>query len=383
MNEKLISLFGAIVLYLSTLIGAIGCEGDEEQQAAPRPRLVRVERVSAQVGAEHRSFVGVAKAGAESKLSFKIAGTISSLKVKVGDRVAKGALIATLEGVDHSLQVQEAKASLDQALAQERNARSQYERVKSLYAANNASQQDLDSARTAFESARAGVAVAKKRVELAQTRAGYTRLDAPVAGKIARVSVEEGENVQPGNVIAVLNSGSRAEVEIAVPESLIEELTDGSKAEVMFDAIKGTKFAGTVTEVGVASGGSMTTFPVTVRLDEEDKRVRSGMAAEATIYVGEEDAAPKLLVRPKAIGEDSEGRFAFIATPEAKGQGRVKRVTVRVGEISARGLEITDGLKEGDLLITAGIPFLKDGQTVRIPSAPPSSASAVKPVGSK
>ena len=368
------------------LLSLYGCKGKEQESEPDRPRLVRVERVSPTGGVQQRTFVGVAKAGAESKLSFKIAGTVSELRIKVGDQVAKGAHIATLEGTDYGLQVQEAKASLEQATAQERNARAQYERVKALYAANNASQQDLDSARTAYESARAGVGAVQKRVELAQTRAGYTRLDAPVAGKIAKVGVEKGENVQPGMVVAVLNSGTRAEVEIAVPELLIDKVKEGRRANVTFDAIKDTTFPATVTEVGVASGGAMTTFPVTVRLDTEDKRVRSGMAAEVAVSVGDADEKPRLLVRPKAIGEDREGRFAFVAVPTSEGLGRVERKRVRVGEIGSAGLEITSGLTAGDLLVTAGIPFLKEGQTVRLPttaaaptasaSAPPSSSAA-------
>jgi membrane fusion protein, multidrug efflux system len=375
MPHRIATALCLTTLCMAVLIFSSGCGRDDDKTQPERPRLVRVDRVSAQGGVERRSFVGVAQAGAESKLSFKIGGTISDLKIKVGDQIAKGALIATLEGTDYGLQVQEAKASLDQAVAQERNARAQYDRVKSLYAANNASQQDLDSARTAYESARAGVAAVRKRVELAQTRAGYTRLDAPVAGKIAKVSVEKGENVQPGAVVAVLNSGARAEVEIAVPEILIEKLKEGSRAEVTFDAIKDMRFPGTVTEVGVASGGAMTTFPVTVRLDQEDKRIRSGMAAEAIVTVGDADSEPKLFVRPKAIGEDREGRFAFVAIPTSGGLGRVERKVVRVGEISGAGLEITSGLSEGDLLVTAGIPFLKDGQTVRMPTTA-TSASA-------
>lgn len=347
---------------------ALGCDEPEAAPPAEVVRPVRVVRVETSGGVQSRTFSGVAKAGAESRLSFKVAGTLSDLDVKVGDDVKKGARIAAMEGTDFALKVEEAKASVDQAQAQQRNAKAQYERTKTLYENNNASAQDLDAARTAEESARALVAASKKRLALTRSQASYTSLNAPVDGRIAQVLAEKGENVQAGQAIAIINSGNRAEITIPVSESLIAKVPQAGAAEVTFGAIEGVKFKATITEVGVASVGTATTYPVVVRLDEEDERVRSGMAAEVSITFGSDGEEKAIYLPPKAVGEDRDGRFAFVAVPAEEGFATVQRRKLETGEIGSNGLRVLSGVEDGDLLITAGMTYLEDGLRVRLPS---------------
>lgn len=367
------------------LAATAGCGEDETAEAEPIIRPVRVERVGEAGGAQERTFSGASKASTEAKLSFKVAGTLNRLEVKVGDKVKKNALIASIEGQDFSLRVQEAKAGLQQASAQERNARSQYDRTKALYENNNATRADLDGARTQLDSARANVQASRKRLELAQTQAGYTRLSAPLDGVVAQVPVEKNENVQAGQTVVLLNAGERTEVEIPCPESLIAQIKSGNPATVRFDAIKGASFDATVTEVGVATGGATTTFPVTVRLNDEEERVRPGMAAEVTLQFSGDDQEKGIYVNPKAVGEDKSGRFAYVAVPGKSGFGAVQRRKVEVGQMGTRGLQITKGLKPGELVVTAGLSYLQDGKEVRLPktSAKPTKtetpAKAEKP----
>ena len=356
-----------------------GCEKKTEAVAEEIVRPVRVEPAKQSGGTVTRMFSGSAKAGTETRLSFKVGGTISTLKLKVGDKLRKGKTVASLESRDQGLQVQEAKAGVKQAEAQRRNARANYERVKALYENNNATQAELDSARTAYDSAREAVAGAKKRTDLAKSQAGKTRLRVPVDGVVAKVLVEEGENVQPGQSIAILNSGARAEVAIAVPEALIGRIEDGQAAEVSFDAVKGVRFAATVSEIGIAPDGTAGTYPVLVTLDEEDDRVKSGMAAEVKVRFGKKGEKKRLVVNPKAIGEDKEGRFAFVAVPGEPGFAKVERRSVKTGNIGSEGIEVLDGISVGELVVTAGLTYLQDGKRVRLPKKASAAAGKKKP----
>jgi membrane fusion protein, multidrug efflux system len=355
------------VLFFCLLAILSSCSRTEPPAKAEVVRPVRVERITLTGGNSERTFSGFTKSGKETKLSFKVAGTLKDLKLKVGDQLAKGQLIASLEAQDQSLQVQSARANVAQVEAQLRNAVAQYDRIRSLYANNNATRADLDSARTARDSAQATLSATKKQLELAQAQAGKTVLRSPVGGVVAQVNAESGENVSPGQAIVVVNSGARPEVEVAVPETLISDIKLGQQATVTVAALAAQEFPASVTEVGVTTGDTGTTYPVVVRLKEETEEIRSGMAAQVRIMQGEDGQKPRLYVDPKAVSEDLEGRHAFVAVPTDAGFARVERRPVMVEELDARGLRISKGLKPGELLITAGLTYLANGQRVRLP----------------
>jgi RND family efflux transporter MFP subunit len=138
---------------------------------------------------------------------------------------------------------------------------------------------------------------------------------------------------------------------------------------VKFDALPGKTLAGTVDEVGVTTVEGGATFLVTVKLNRPEKEIRAGMAAEVLFEFGQKDAPPRIIVPAVAVGEDRKGRFVFIAEATGPGKGVVKRRPVEVGELTSDGLEITSGLADGDIVVTAGLSFLEDGRKVRLPGS--------------
>ncbi len=355
-------------LVLATLlIGLVACQ-TAKPPAPPRLRPVAVERVSASGGARLRTFSGSARAGLASRLSFRVPGTILELPARLGDRVAKDQVIARLDPKDFRLQVDDAEASLRQAQAQSRSVAASYERIRGLYENNSVSISDLDAARAAHDSAMAQVQSITKKLELAKSQLSYTELRAPLAGSIAEVRAEVNENIAPGQAIAVLNAGSRPEVLFAVPEQLIAEIRVGDPLIVRIGALPDQEFKATVTEVGVASGALATTYPVAARLEQAEARLLPGMAAEASLSFGKADDRTRLFVRPKAAVQDQAGQtFVFLAVPGKDGTATVTRRSITTGELTAEGLEVRQGLKDGDLVITAGLRFLSEGQLVALP----------------
>lgn len=347
---------------------AVGCDA-EAPVPEPIIRPVRYIEVAAAEGGRARMFSGVARAGVESSLSFRVAGTLEQIPVKVGDRVRSGQLIAQIDSIDYELQVNQAEAALRQAEAQASNAEADLRRVRGLYENDNASRDDLDAALAGAASTAAQVESFDKQLDLARRQVDYTRLRAPVAGAIAELRVEVSENVGPGQVVAVLASGVAPEVELAVPESLITQIAEGNVVSVRFDALADRTFEGAVTEVGVSATALATTFPVSVRLQDANPDVRPGMAAEVTFVFGADDATVRFYVPPEAVGEDREGRFVFVAQPTEAGLGIARRRPVTIGDFTPTGIEIIEGLASGDLVVTAGVSRIEDGQEVRLQSA--------------
>jgi multidrug efflux system membrane fusion protein len=364
---KYIQIILLLLLSISLSL-IISCSKEPQVEEVIRP--VRYEKVYISGGERTRSFSGVAQASQESRLSFKVAGNVRRIAVKVGDKVSVGQLIAELDPKDYELRVEEAEASLSQAQAQLRNAEANYERVRKLYENRNASRNDLDAARAASESAQAQVQSIEKRLELAKSQLSYTRLAAPASGAIATVESEVNENVKSGETVVQLTSSSDIEVQVVVPEVLISQIKEGERVTVTFDALPEQTFAGRVTEVGVASTGYATTFPVTVRLEGADQSVRPGMAAEVLFKFESTQRAGdtrRIIVPSVAVGEDRQGRFVFVVEPTDSGLGIAERRPVKIGDLTEEGIEVLQGLNDGERVVTAGVSRLSDGQKVRLP----------------
>ncbi len=353
-----------LVLGFAVALSILGCGEEPVVETVLRP--VRYQMVSSSAEARARTFAGVARAGVESQLSFRVAGTVERVPVVVGESVGRGQLLAQMDRTDYELRVQEAVAGLAQAEAAARNAEADYDRVRGLYENNNASRRELDGARASSESSQAQVEAAQKRLEQARRQLSYCTLRAPVDGTVASVDVEVNENVNAGQKVFLLTAGSEIEVEVALPEAVISAVRLGQTVDVFFDALPGRTFEAEVTEAGVAAVGTATTFPVTVRLAGSDPDIRSGMAAEVAFRFLSGDSAGRMVVPAVAVGEDRDGRFVFVLEESAGEEGLVRRKPVTVGELTADGLEILGGLTEGERVITAGVRRLTDGERVKL-----------------
>jgi RND family efflux transporter MFP subunit len=354
-----------ILVAMAAVLAILGCEDAQEEPEVIRP--VRYVMVEGHDAAKQRTFSGVSKAGQESRLSFQVSGQVLDVPINVGDTVKKGDTIARMDPADYALQLQNAQASAAQSRAQERNAKATYERTRALYENQNASRQDLDADRTAYESGRAGLEAAHQQIRLRQRQLGYTHLKAPETGTLATVDIEVNEYVQAGELVATLLAGDQIEVSVSVPASVIRSIKKGAEAKARFNSLEGKVFPGTVTEVGVASVGGATTFPVTVRLTEGQDQVRAGMSADVIFVFASEKGGPKYSLPISAVGEDREGRFVYILEKTGNALGTVHRAPVEVGEILSDGIEIIDGVKPGDLVVTAGVSRIYDGLQVRVP----------------
>ncbi len=352
------------IITLSTLCSLLySCSTTEDVQ---KPQTVRYTKVVSSSGIQPRSFSGQTKASIESKLSFRVPGIILNLPVKIGDEIDKGAMIAKLDETDYILKVQEAEASLLQAIARERQATADYKRMRDLYESKSASKAELDAARAQAESTTASADASEKKLQLAKSQLEYATLKAPIDGSIATVDVEVNENVATGQMIVTLNSRAQLEVIVAIPELLITQVSKDDKSRVTFDALPGEYYEAVVTEVGIASGVA-TTYPVTVKLLDAPAGVRSGMAAEVIFNFRVSDTDETVYVPSQAVlGNEDAQRYIFVLLMGEGNRGVVHKKMVTIGQITNEGIEITSGLKPGELIVTAGVQFLTDGQNVQV-----------------
>jgi len=360
-------LVGAVVVLVLTA----GCRSDDTPTETP-PRPVRYEQVFTASSEQGRTFSGVAQAGSQAQVAFRVPGSVESVSVQVGERVRQGQILARLDATDYVIQQRQAEAALAQANAQLRNAEATYERTQQLYANRGASQSDLDAARAQFTSAQAQVRSAEAQLRGAERQVSYTQLTAPLAGSVAEVGVDIGEQVSPGRPVVTISGTGQPEVEVPVPEGLIGRVRAGAPARVRLSALGDTEYDATITEVGVAPTGGATTFPVTVRLKNADSQVRPGMAADVTLPMSslasaqEDSTLNRVTVPMQSVGEDRDGRFVFVLESQGEDRALALRRRVQTGGFQGDAIEILNGVNSGDLVVTAGVSAITDSQEVAL-----------------
>jgi RND family efflux transporter MFP subunit len=353
----------AVGLCLSALAGCDQAPVEEERVIRP----VRYTRVAVAGSLQRRTYSGTVRAELEADLSFRVPGTLISRGVNVGDSIARGAVVGELDPTDYQVRLQEAQAGLARAQAERRNAQANYERIRDLYENRNASRSELDAARAADESARAQVSAATQQHEAARLQLSYTRLTAPEQCAVAQVFVEQNQNVSAGQPIVRVNCGQCAEVLVSVPEVDIRRIVEGSAVAVTIDALGGDAVTGVVRDVGVATGGTGTTYPVAVALQQRCADVRSGMAADVEFRLRTAGSEGAVIVPLVSVGEDRSGqRYVFVLEPSGSGTFLAVRRGVTLGDSTGEGLTIVAGLTEGELIATAGVRRLADNQEVTL-----------------
>jgi RND family efflux transporter MFP subunit len=368
-----------LLLLLLPFVAA--CGSDPEPLPPP---VVRVAVVGTGMSSE-RSFTGTTQAASESRVAFQVGGTMVRRSADIGDRVRAGQVLAELDPSDIALQRQQARAGLAQAEAGLRQAQAgarlaqaEYDRIRALYTDDLIALSAYDGARTgrdtsaeAVRQAQSGVEAARDGVALADRALGYTRLVAPAAGSVGDVYAEPGELVAPGQPVVLIASDSAPmEVRFDASEGAVGSLASGQRVRVTLSALEGT-FNGTIAQVGTAAARGGTTYPVTVRLENADARVRSGMTARVTLKgEGNDDGPRRLVVPAAAVDRDEQGTYVLVVSGQASGalmdSARVERRAVETGHLLPGGVEVTSGLSSGERVVAAGLSDVLPGQRVRI-----------------
>ncbi len=359
---KKISSFTLLILIV-LFVSSCG-EGEKKEEKFVRP--VKSHVVGFMGGEKIRTFSGTAQTEKVINLSFRNTGIITEFDIKLGQKVKKGQLLAKLDNVQSRLSYEQSITQLNSAASQMNTAKLSLNRVRSLYEKGSASLSDFESAKNSFKTAEESYRSAERGVDIQQEQIRYGYIYAPEDGIIASIAAEIDENVSPGQTVAVLNAGTEMEITLGLPESVINRVTEGMKVKVSFSALVENGFEAIVTEVAPAADANTATYPLKVVVTNPSDDIKSGMAANVTFDFSNHDTNGQELVVPThAVGEDSGGRFVFLVEEEGD-VARVKKHTIKVGELTTEGFTVTNGLTSGQRIATAGLQTLLDGQEVRV-----------------
>lgn len=358
------------LLAFATLLIMAGCEQQVEVLEEP-VRAVKTITVAENTLSNSRSIAGVVKNSNQSGLSFRVGARVASVEVGVGDVVSRGQVLAVLDKREYQLAVDSAAAQLASARADLVEKSDALRRQTNLRARDFVPQAAVDQAQAAFAAAESNVAVAETSLSTAQNNLDDTILTAPFDGVIAEKNIEAFSEVSPGSVVfEVLRSGGM-EVDVLLPETLVRDVSYGDAVTVRFPTLEETVMAATVSRIG-ARADAGNAFDVTVTLSETPDDIRVGMTAQVAFNFGESNDTSVFLIPvsaidvriPAATQEVVESEVPVFVFEQVSNTAVRKMVSIR--DIRGNEFEVTSGLSTGDIVITAGVPYLTDGQKVKL-----------------
>ncbi len=364
MNNKL--LFNFLIIFL--LAGIFSCSEKDKKTKVKNQRLRPVKVICAEksYNGNIKSFSGITQSSVSSRLSFRVAGTLTELYVNVGDKVKKGQILAKLDPTDYEIKVQEVAASLSRADAQWQNAKAAYLRIEALYERGNASLNELDASKAAARSGEAVVKSVEKQLELVKKMLEYTTLVSPSDCSVAALNAEKNENVAAGYPVMLLNCGAKTEVKILVPSAYIDKVKKNALVKIEIDSIGSKQIPGRVKDVGFSPVGLMTTYPVIISVDKKFDGLRPGMSAMIFFTQKDMGGSPFIRIPLVCVGEDSKGKFIYKVINIEKEKGTIKKVYVDTGELNDSGISVLKGLSSGEMVVSAGVSQVADKMMVRI-----------------
>jgi RND family efflux transporter MFP subunit len=327
-------------------------------------------RVSGTPGNAERVISGIVTAVSDTRLAFEVQGVVATVDVNFGDSVTEGQVLATLDPEPLELTVRDAEAQVAAARATFQDAVLTYERAKALFEQDVASEAERDRAEAQYNSTKSAVEANEARLALAQRDLRRSVLRAPFDGSISVRNIDPAQRVFSGEVAFEMDSGeSGLRVEVQVPETLIARVRQGQEVDVTFPSASTAteSFPAVVSEVGTRAGNG-NAFTVKADLVDRVEKARPGMTAE--VHFTYAKSVSEILdvgghvIPMAAIRQDMHGNMSVFVFD--RDSSTLKQTPIVTGGVLDNEIAVLEGLRDGDIIATAGISFLTDGQTVRL-----------------
>lgn len=391
--------FAAVLLLLAACALTTGCnrgkaadgadKGGKDKAAAEA--MIPVEAASARRAPIVANYSGTAtlEADREAQVVAKTSGVLLKLMVEEGAHVRAGQVLAQLDPERTRLQVAQAEANL-------KRLQNDYNRSQDMYTKKLVSNEAYDKIKFDLETQKAAF-------DLAQLELSYTKITAPIDGVLSQRMVKEGNLIQLNQALFRIDDFDPLLAVLNVPERELTTLKPGQSVKMEVDALPGKKFEGKVQRIAPVVDAKTGTFRVTCEFRDQSETLKSGMFGRVDVVYAER--ADALAIPREALIEEDGDTAVFVieadTTPkkdEPKGaDGKVVQVadkkgddkpakdakdgkadepkapalvvhrrTVKIGYASGELVEIREGLKDGDRVVTVGRAALREGTKVQV-----------------
>jgi membrane fusion protein, multidrug efflux system len=352
---------GIAAAFLSATLLA-GCGGEEVEEAEDI-RPVRVVIAEERTAGESVSLAGTVESQTSVDLAFRIGGRMTDRLVEVGDDVAPGQVVARLDPEDERSALRGAEANVRAASGQLTEARITYDRQRQLFERGFAAQAALDRAEQALQTAESAYEAAEAQVEVARNRLSDTELLADAPGVVTATGADSGEVVQAGRMIVQVARDDGRDAVFDVPAALLKRSPPDPLVTVTLSLERSVTTEGRVREVAPQADPVTGTFRVRVGLIDPPAAMRLGSTVSGRITIGGRGG----IELPATALTSVEGQPAvWVVDPDTMA------VTLRLIGVAGFGpatVNVTDGLEQGEMVVSAGVQALRPGQVVRLPES--------------
>jgi len=367
MNRALSLLLGVVMLFVFS-----ACKGDKSaKDKGKRPEIkgLTITEITPIVSDSFYETSGTVKAKSVGIVASKTMGTVTSIRVKEGDKVKANDILMVLDDRDAAQRVKVADASLRETLKAHETAEKNkqlaevtFKRYSRLYEEQVISRQEFDQMETQakvaqleYERMAGSVDRAQAGLDEAKVFLGFTRIVAPFAGVVTEKKIDAGSMASPGIPLLVIEDTSQYKIEASVDERLLARVKPGMPALVTLDA-NGERIEGRITKIISSVDPATRTFRI--EIDVKGASLKTGLYGKVAIPDGTREM---ILVPVKAVVEKGQLTGVYAVDSE----GVVSYRLVKKGKVSDGKTEILSGLKTGDRIITEGVERAVDGGIVK------------------
>ena len=350
----------AALLPAFALVTLLGACNQKEEAGEPVPRPVRTVTVEKSEASTPVVLNGHIEALDEAALGFRISGRMIERNVRVGDSIEPGQVLAKLEALNEMNALRAAKAEFAAAQAKLTQVSNHFERQQTLLAQGWTTRANFDQAERELRTAEAQVDAAEAQLKSAHDQVDFTELRADAEGVVTAVGAEPGEVVQAGQMIVrIARKGGRDAV-FDVPAQILRAAPSDPVINVQLANDPSVKAVGHVRQVSPQADPVTRTFEVKVGLSHPPEAMLLGAPVTGTMQM---DAVPLIEIPSSALAK-FEGRPAvWVVDPQTLA---ISARNVEILRFGPATVTVSEGLEEGDVVVTAGVQALHPGQKVRL-----------------
>jgi len=358
----------AVVLPLSLA----GCNAPSQGDPRLQAPLVRAA-VVAQAGSASRTFTGIVAARIQSDLGFRVAGKVAERLVDTGQTVKRGQPLLRLDPLDLQLALQAQREAVAAAQARARQAADDEARYRDLRGSGAISVSGYDQIKAAADSAKAQLKAAEAQAEVALNASRYAVLVADADGTVVETLAEPGQVVSAGQIVVRLARAGAREVVVQLPEGLRPAL--GSKAQAALVGASGQREPARLRQLSDSTDRETRTFEARYVLEGDLATAPLGTTVTLRIAEGKVAHGKVLQVPLAALHDEGQGSGVWRIQGSPT---QVARVAVSVRQVADDTALVEGDLQPGDQVVALGAHLLREGESVRIATAPSAAAKQGK-----
>jgi RND family efflux transporter MFP subunit len=348
----------AVLLCVAVSAG-VGCKKQEQKAIKEKAINVRVWTAETRSLRPFVESIGTLNPYEVVNVSSELDGILQSIEVDEGSSVTRNQLIAVIKDTDYRLASEQAGAVLRQAEAALANAVQEHQRKQALYREELVTKQQFDDVVARLAVAQGDVARAKAGIEMAMEKLTKVKIFAPMAGSVKEKKVTAGDYIRNGTFLVSIIRTDLLKLNFSVTEKDVGNIRTDQDVLFTVDAYPGREFRGRVKTIYPNLEEKTRSLQVEAVVANADGRLKPGLFCRVTLYTG--PARNTVVVPINALLYDNSTTKLFVVEGD-----RAKERKVKIGRKYGEFVEIVEGTKDKEIIVTVGQNNLMEGVLVNV-----------------